>query len=245
MTQPPSDKHARHYETLGTYSEAFEDRKPLPYPREAEFAEVVIEARGVGYASHPMNADLLTLGHHALARAAEAGETMRLLLDVSPTGELQPAGLIPLSTVKVADRPTSDSTDRLNGALARALQRGERRAAEILDGPEMLSSDAVAARLGVSRETVNRMRQRGELLGLERARRGVRYPDWQLSVPDQLPFPAMPDLFRVLGEPWSVYRFLLQQHPELGGRRAFDVLLAGDTAGVIALAESITGGVFS
>jgi hypothetical protein len=100
-------------------------------------------------------------------------------------------------------------------ALKRAYARGAVVAAEILAGSDMLSSDAIAERLGISREAVNQKRRRGELLGLEGAKRGVRFPVWQLRK-DGLPLPALRDLQTALGAPWAVFRFLRQRHPELG-----------------------------
>jgi hypothetical protein len=100
-------------------------------------------------------------------------------------------------------------------ALKHAYARGAVAAAEILAGSDMLSSDAIAERLGMSREAVNQKRRRGELLGLEGAKRGVRFPAWQLRK-DGLPLPALRDLQTALGAPWAVFRFLRQRHPELG-----------------------------
>lgn len=178
--------------------------------------------------------------------AAQAGEAFRLVVDVSPDGRFEALEAAPVSQLGPDATPAAGAgPDRLAGAIARARARGERRAAEILDGPEMLNSDTMADRLGVSRETVNRMRRRGELLGLEGARRGVRYPDWQLLPPGQLPLPRMPEFFRALGDPWSVYRFLLQVHPELGGRRALDAVRGGDDAAVLELARTVGGGTLS
>lgn len=183
------------------------------------------------------------MARQAHAAAIETGQTVRLVVDVTPAGRIRRVQGAP-------ERPEPSAVDttgggRLGEALKHALQRGERRAAEILDGPEMLNSDTMAERLGVSRETVNRMRQRGELLGLEGARRGVRYPDWQLVEPGQLPLPQMAALFRVLGDPWSVYRFLMQTHPELAGRRALDALLQGDAEPAVGLAGDLGAGLMS
>lgn len=45
----------------------------------------------------------------------------------------------------------------------------------------------------------------------------MRFPAWQLGA-DGLPIPALRELHDVLHEPWAVFRFLRQQHPELGMR---------------------------
>lgn len=108
-------------------------------------------------------------------------------------------------------------------ALNRAYTRGAAAAAEILAGSDMLSSDAIAQRLGLSREAVNQKRRRGELLGLEGVKRGVRFPAWQLG-PDGLPLPALRDLYSALGAPWAVFRFLRQRHPELGMKTGLEAV---------------------
>ena len=130
----------------------------------------------------------------------------------------------------------------LEQALAAARERGRVRVAEILGGPEMLSAEALAERLGVSRVTINEKRKRLELLALEGAKRGFRFPEWQIGA-DGRAFAALPQLFELLGgSPWSVYRFLAQRHPELGGRSGRDALRAGDTRLVLDAAESLARG---
>jgi hypothetical protein len=124
-------------------------------------------------------------------------------------------------------------------ALRRAYTRGADAAAELLAGPDMLSSDQIAERLGLSREAVLQKRRRGELLGIEGAKRGVRFPAWQVR-PDGLPIAALRELHDVLGEPWAVFRFLRQQHPELGMQSGLQV--AADrrrAAELVDLARSI------
>lgn len=77
------------------------------------------------------------------------------------------------------------STARLNNkpldALAAAHERGRLRAAEILSGEDMLSTDAFAEILGTTRATVNTKRRSGEILGLNGGKRGFRFPLWQLD----------------------------------------------------------------
>ena len=81
----------------------------------------------------------------------------------------------------------------------------------------MLSADKFAALIGTSRVTVNSRRQIRQVLGLEGAKRGFRFPEWQIDA-DGKPFSVLPDLFeRFGGSPWAVYQFLIQHHPELDG----------------------------
>ena len=52
--------------------------------------------------------------------------------------------------------------------------------------------------------------------------------------------PALPRLFAALGgNSWSVYRFLIQHHPEFDGATAIKALKAGQVAEVLATAENI------
>jgi len=130
-------------------------------------------------------------------------------------------------------------------AWAAARQRGEALKRELLADPQMLSSKAMADRLGMSATGIREKRKRHEILGLSFANRGMRYPAWQL-MPDQQIVPGMARLFGVLGDdPWRVYRFLQQRHSELGGRRAIDVLRQGRIDAVTAAAANLALGAFS
>ncbi|WP_245464047.1 hypothetical protein [Rhizobium sp. NXC24] len=50
----------------------------------------------------------------------------------------------------------------------------------------MLSADEFADEISATRETVNRKRKRYEILGLEGAKRDVRFPKWQIGDDGQL-----------------------------------------------------------
>jgi hypothetical protein len=103
----------------------------------------------------------------------------------------------------------------------------------------MLNDDKFGELLGVSRATVNTKRQKRQVLGLEGAKRGFRFPAWQIGE-DGKPFAALPELFdRLGGEPWAVYRFLTQRHPELDGLTGCEALRRGQAAKVIDVAESV------
>ena len=130
-------------------------------------------------------------------------------------------------------------------SLKEARVRGEAVKDELLHDPDMLSTAEMAQRLGMSEEGIRLKRKRHEVLGLEFAKRGIRYPSWQLSENRQL-LPDLPRLFSILGDsPWTVYRFLLQRHSEIGGARAVDALKRGRIDGVLAAAENAASGAFS
>jgi hypothetical protein len=151
------------------------------------------------------------------------------------------------ATLVSEERPSADETPEqaLERALSDARARGDAVKQELLTDPGMLNTDGMAERLGMSSEGVRLKRKRHEVLGVDFAKRGIRYPSWQLLENRQL-LPGLPRLFSILGEdPWGVYRFLLQSHPELGGRRALDALKRGRTDEVLAVAEAIAAGAFA
>ena len=143
-----------------------------------------------------------------------------------------------------AEQPVAEE-GRLDDALRTARERGRLRAAEILSQADMLTAEAFAERLGVSRVTVNARRQKHELLGLDGAKRGFRFPAWQVDE-DGKPLDALPRLFELLGDsPWGVYRFLTQRHSVLNGATARDALAHGKTRQVLQAAESLARGDFA
>ena len=150
---------------------------------------------------------------------------------------------IPKFELEVAGSEQPESDD-FPSALAEARERGVSRAVEILSGREMLSAADFAKFIGVSREAVRAKHQRNEVLGLKGAKRGLRFPKWQVTSDGGL-LPKLPQLFEVLGgESWTVYRFLTQHHPELEGDTALSALQCGKVEKVLAAAEN-TAGAFS
>jgi hypothetical protein len=83
------------------------------------------------------------------------------------------------------------------------------------------------------------------LLGLDGAKRGFRFPEWQVDE-DGKAFDVLPKLLEILGpSPWGVYRFLTQRHNVLNGSTAKDALRCGQAEQVIEAAESMARGDFS
>jgi len=159
--------------------------------------------------------------------------------------KMDPKRRVPMFEIEDADTNTvpTESND-LDTALTEARERGVSRAVEILSGREMLSAAEFAKFIGVSREAVRGKQQRGEILGLLGAKRGLRFPKWQVTPNGKL-LPDLPRLFKLLGgDSWTVYRFLIQHHPELEGDTALSALLRGKVEKVLAAAEN-TAGAFS
>ena len=122
-------------------------------------------------------------------------------------------------------------------AIQEARARGRALAASLLAAPDMLTADAMAERLGVSRMTVNTWRRKGRLLGLAGAKRGYRFPGWQLD-DEAKPLSGLEGLADRLGSPWAVYRFLLRGHAELEGLSGLEALRRGAVADALAVAET-------
>ena len=177
----------------------------------------------------------------AFKNAHEKRQDVRLTVEVTPDGqahvlsrELAPASENP---VVQTDAPIAP----VQASFAAARDRGARRVAEIASGADMLSAEDMAKLLGTTRMTVNTKRRKRQLLGLEGAKRGVRYPQWQIGE-DGKPFAALPALFeRLGGSPWAVYRFLVQRHAELGGLTGREALARGRQSEAVEAAESVAG----
>ena len=161
------------------------------------------------------------------------------------SGSFSPVDVTVVTAPRPDAAPMTDPETDLNEALTAARARGAAFKAELLTDPDMLSTAAIAERLGMSEEGVRLKRKRHEILGLEFAKRGIRYPSWQLLPNAQL-LPALPRLFDILGpDPWRLYRFLLQHHAEASGARALDALKRGRSDAVLAAAQNIAAGAFS
>jgi len=170
------------------------------------------------------------------AKAARTGEPIMIAYKVTPDGKVE-------AVVKALINKPEDGP--LAAAIARAKARGATKSTEILKGADMLTARDFGRLIGASHETVNVKRKRHDILGLEGATRGVKYPRWQITDAG-LPLPGLARLFGALGaQPWTVYRFLRAAHAELGGRTALDALKGGQIDAVVGVAESQAAGAFS
>src|SRR5260221_12815626 len=105
----------------------------------------------------------------------------------------------------------------------------------------MHSGSAFAKFIGVSREAVRAKHQRHEVLGLKGAKRGLRFPKWQVTSNGGL-LPDLPPIFDLLGGgSWTVFWFLTQDHPELAGGTAFLTLFPGKGREVLVVGEKHPG----
>jgi hypothetical protein len=202
-----------------------------PGKRDARRKEMAIKAAGAK--------TLIEIYRWAVAKSDGSGRAVRIIVDFKPNR--RPKFTKVVTTAASAPKTASTALDDpcLKSALTKARERGQNRVAEILNGEDMLSADAFANLLGTTRVTVNAKRQKRQLLGLEGAKRGFRFPRWQVGQ-DGKPFSTLPELFNRLGDDgWAVYRFLVQHHPELDGLSGREALQQGKTKQAIEAAESV------
>jgi hypothetical protein len=172
----------------------------------------------------------------AVARS-RMGKSVRFIVRLSP-GHQPKFRLLEGESPQEAELARNKHDGDLQSALAAARERGQTRIVEILTGDDMLTVEEFAHLIGTSRVTVNAKRQNHQVLGLDGARRGFRFPKWQIGE-DGKPFAALPKLFDCLGgSSWAVYRFLVQHHPELDGLSGREALARGRTAEALEAAES-------
>ncbi|QLH71654.1 hypothetical protein [Rhodopseudomonas palustris] len=170
-------------------------------------------------------------------KAKKARRPVRFTVEVSPDGSVRAIAF------SAALPPRNVSA--LEASLTAARERGAVKIAEILKGEDMLTATQFGSLIGVSHETVNVKRRRGEVLGLQGATRSVRYPSWQVTDDGRL-LPGLPKLFELLGgQPWTVYRFLTAGHPEIGGKSALETMKSGRHDVVFAAAANQMSGNFS
>lgn len=159
----------------------------------------------------------------ALALAKSSGRKVELHLAPDAEGGIN-------ATLTVPDSP----------AITRALARGSERVAEILAGGEMLTGEQFALLAGVTRQTLNDWRLQRRVLALSGAKRGFRFPKWQIVEASGTILPGLSELHRVLDDqPWSVYRFLTQRHASLDDRTGIESLQSGNVDATIATARGL------
>jgi len=200
-------------------------------------------------AAHQLSAREIAQVSRALEEKGIKGLRATKVLLASPTDHLRELDEEPVPVSIVENDGQVEAGIGPAGALATALDAARTRGAvlkdEMLSDPDMLSTAGLAERLGMSEEGIRLKRRRHEVLGVEVAKRGIRYPAWQVLPGRQL-LPGLPRLFAVLGDdPWRLLRFLQQNHAELRGKRAFEALQQGRVDEVLAAAENAALGAFA
>lgn len=161
----------------------------------------------------------------AVVKSRKVGGMVSFQISVDPEGRAS------FKDIESAPSP-------LNTALAKARERGRLLATEILSQEDMKSAEEIADILGTSRVTINAKRQAGQILGIDGAKRGFRFPLWQFNANNK-PYPEIEKLHGLLDGPWSVYRFLVQKHPEMNGLTGLEAIKGGEAERALAVAESV------
>jgi hypothetical protein len=156
----------------------------------------------------------------ALIRTADRADMAEAL--AAPTDLGAVAALLSSDGVAAALR----ELDPLAPARARAF---DAHAALLAQAGEMLTTPEVAARLGVSRQAVDKRRARGGLLALKIGA-DWNYPAFQFDRAEVLP--GLAEVLQRLAPkgPWVALDILLAPDSALGGRSLLDVVRAGDLA---------------
>lgn len=186
----------------------------------------------------------------ATSKSRSAGTVLQFIVEVEPSGKpriveafgdpVQPAPVVRSDL----EMDAAEATE-LEVVLGETRERGRHAVAKILGGGDMLSADAFASHLKTTRETVNTWRKAHQVLALQGATRGYRYPIWQVDV-DGRPFGALPQLFDIFsGDPWEVYRLLAQPHAELDGITGWEALRGKQNQAVVDTARGVAEGTFA
>ena len=124
-------------------------------------------------------------------------------------------------------------------AVVAALERGAKLKLELLamEGGQ-LTGAAVAARLGISRQGVDKRRRANRLVGLTTGRRGISYPAWQFTETGVLR--GLDQVLAELGDDsaWTHQLFMLRPNTRLDGETPLAVLRLGALDRVLRAAEA-------
>lgn len=122
-------------------------------------------------------------------------------------------------------------------SLVAALKQLSAAPPPVATGPGLLSGEDFAARIGLSRQRLNDWRRAGRILGIEAAKRGFRYPEWQIGRDGRI-LPDIPAILAALIHPFAAYRFLTTPLDALGGATPAEALHDGEGERVVGLAEA-------
>lgn len=151
----------------------------------------------------------------ALAAPSDVGGVARILSEMAAVGV------------------ALDSVDPLAEAMARGV---EAKRELIARSGGALSSGEVAAALGITRQAVDKRRERRKLLALPSGSGDHLYPACQFTAHGVVPhLGEVLEAFRV-SDPWTELAVLLGPSPALGGRSALEALRSGDVDGAVAVA---------
>jgi hypothetical protein len=139
------------------------------------------------------------------------------------------ARVFEVATDVVAGKPKADDDKEV--IRRRLLARGvlARRRLEEAEGGA-ITTEEVAANLGVTRQAVDARRQRGQLVAWRTNDKKWRFPTWQFGS-NGLPLKGVAECIGAtrLDNEWSAMIFFLSAAESLGGSRPLDLLRQGET----------------
>lgn len=173
-------------------------------------------------------ARVLTAANEHRALASFISHVLNLLVDVTDSIEVTPAlsgRADQVALDKLLEHPDLLAGLQVADPLAPARLRGlavKRRLLDMEGGA--ISSQQIAALLGISRQAVDKRRRRGTLIGLDLGRRGYVYPVWQVDLP------GLPEVLATLEElsPWAQAGFFLAPNAWLADRTPLAALRTGE-----------------
>lgn len=180
--------------------------------------------------------------HRAMAKQAP-DEVVSWLDEVVADGEgvivVRTASGLHRLSVKSLDHgtETGPSTPAMDPDVAEAVSRAQARsretAASILEQSDMLTGENIAQRMGMSRQAVHKAAIANKLLALEGAKRGLRYPEWQLD-DTGVRCKGLQEVLDLVGNGWEAWRFLAASGDGVSNRER---LRSGDVEGLLARAR--------
>ena len=187
--------------------------------------------------------EILPVADEAKGQGGTSTEGQAITWEIRARGSRKDIG----SSRRVSTTGASKSSERqdrsaLDEALDRARARGERRVTEILVGEDMLTGEEFGARIGITRQGVDKRRRAGVLIALEGPARGLRYPDWQIGPEGQMVDGIGDVLALAGGEPWTAYRLLVEPFPDGSEDRVCDVLRRGERERALAQVRGVMEG---
>ena len=169
----------------------------------------------------------------ALARAVSAVAALAREQDEATLGEAVAAPSNVAVLYRMLSAPDAVDILRSDDPLIEAKLRGIAARDDILQAEGgTVDVETAAHILGISRQAVDRRRQRSTLLGLPVGRRGYRYPLWQFTPTGVVP--GLATVLRQLAEdgPWFSAGWLLSANSRLGAR-PLDALKEGNVDAVV------------
>lgn len=182
-------------------------------------------------------ARLLTAANEHRSLVPFISHVLNLLVDVTDSMEDAPAlsgSADHVALSRFLEHPDLLSGLRVADPLAPARLRGivvKRRLLDMEGGT--VSSQKMAALLGISRQAVDKRRKRGTIIGLDLGRRGYVYPVWQVDLP------GFAEVLAKLDElgPWAQAGFFLAPNTWLEDRTPLAALRTGQTDAVLRAAS--------